>query len=246
VDKLFARFKMIENYVIKPGDTFALLAARHKIPVRALIEFNPSANPSSLQIGQKIRIPEPADIVSELSKIKTLPGEISDADTLVAAIEEVARQHSLPSDLFKALVSVESTGNPAAQSEKGAAGLVQISPAMQKQLGVSDPTDIKQNLAAGAQILKLAYDEAAKLKNKDGWAGLDGLPKLDALALMIYHAGSGAVQAWLNKSAPTDPTQLEPSKMRGFGPRTLEYPAKVLAAMSKSDPFPGFRLFIKR
>ncbi len=45
------------TYAIKGGDTFAKIAAREGISLQALLDANPDANPSRLQIGQIIQLP---------------------------------------------------------------------------------------------------------------------------------------------------------------------------------------------
>jgi LysM repeat protein len=47
------------DYVVKSGDTFSHIASSKKVTVKALIEANPGAEPTKLQIGQKLHIPPP-------------------------------------------------------------------------------------------------------------------------------------------------------------------------------------------
>lgn len=46
------------EYEIQAGDTFAKLATRYGVSVDAILAANPNVNPSRLQIGQKVRIPQ--------------------------------------------------------------------------------------------------------------------------------------------------------------------------------------------
>ena len=48
-----------QEYVIKKGDTFATIAPRFQVTVKAIQAANPTANASKLQINQKIVIPAP-------------------------------------------------------------------------------------------------------------------------------------------------------------------------------------------
>jgi len=44
-------------YIIRPGDTFASIAARFRVPVAAVVQANPTANPEALRIGQRVCVP---------------------------------------------------------------------------------------------------------------------------------------------------------------------------------------------
>lgn len=43
-------------YRIESGDTFGSLASRFDVSVERLLELNPGVDPSSLRVGQKIRV----------------------------------------------------------------------------------------------------------------------------------------------------------------------------------------------
>ena len=47
-------------YIVKAGDTLNVIAARFKVPVKAILAANPGiTNPNQIAIGQKIVIPKP-------------------------------------------------------------------------------------------------------------------------------------------------------------------------------------------
>lgn len=69
-------------------------------------------------------------------------------------IESAARQHGLEAQLVRAVIDRESAARPCAISVKGAQGLMQLMPATAEQFGVRDPFDPKQNVEAGATLLK--------------------------------------------------------------------------------------------
>jgi len=46
-------------YIIRKGDTLAVIAKKHKITLRALTDANPGVNPSRLKVGQSIQLPIP-------------------------------------------------------------------------------------------------------------------------------------------------------------------------------------------
>lgn len=73
-------------------------------------------------------------------------------------IQAAAKQYNVDPALIRGVISTESSGNPAAVSSKGATGLMQIDPSNYKSLGITDPTDPKQNIFGGAQLLSQLLD----------------------------------------------------------------------------------------
>lgn len=70
-----------------------------------------------------------------------------------AEVSAAAAGQGLDPKLLQALVAVESAGRPLAVSPAGAAGLTQLMPATDRELGVTDVFDPAQNLAGGADFL---------------------------------------------------------------------------------------------
>jgi len=83
--------------------------------------------------------------------------------------------------LVLALISVESAGKPAAESGKGAQGLMQLIPDTAARFGVEDPTDPGQNIRGGVAYL--------------AWL-LDHFERDPILALAGYNAGENAVTGY--------------------------------------------------
>jgi soluble lytic murein transglycosylase-like protein len=75
-------------------------------------------------------------------------------DQLKGLIEETASRESVAPDLLRSVIRQESGARPCAVSAKGAQGLMQLMPATSEQFGVADPFDPKQNIQAGAKLLK--------------------------------------------------------------------------------------------
>lgn len=72
-------------------------------------------------------------------------------------VGEAARQYGVPPNLLKAMMRVESGGDPRAQSPAGATGLMQVMPGMHG-LSASQLLDPRTNIMKGAEILKSNYD----------------------------------------------------------------------------------------
>jgi soluble lytic murein transglycosylase-like protein len=93
-------------------------------------------------------------------------------------IDEVSEKQGIDASLVREVARQESGFRPCAVSSKGAEGLMQLMPATQVQMQVSDPFDPKQSLEAGSKLLKQL------LERYDG-----DLPS----ALSAYNAGAGRV-----------------------------------------------------
>ena len=108
----------------------------------------------------------------------------------------VARDYDIDPDLLRAVMHVESRGDAAAVSPKGARGLMQIMPATAKRFGVREPlvelSDPMVNIRTGAAYLKT-------LQGRFG-------NNLE-LVLAAYNAGEGAVIKYGLKTPPYRETQ---------------------------------------
>lgn len=109
----------------------------------------------------------------------------STAGTSAKPFSEVIREASLKygvdEDVISAVIQQESSYNPNAVSSCGAMGLMQLMPATAKNLGVTDPYNVEQNIMAGTKYLKQQ---------------IDAFGGNLALGLAAYNAGSGAVRKY--------------------------------------------------
>lgn len=93
-------------------------------------------------------------------------------------IQATAAQYGVSADLVDAVAWQESRYNARAKSSAGAMGVMQLMPGTARQLGVSDPHDVGQNVAGGTAYLR---QQLLRFGNN--------VP----LALAAYNAGPGAV-----------------------------------------------------
>jgi len=73
-------------------------------------------------------------------------------------IRAAAQKYGLAPPLLKAVMAVESNFNPAAISQKGATGLMQLMPETARDMYVYDILDPKQNIEGGARYLRHLQD----------------------------------------------------------------------------------------
>lgn len=43
-------------WTVRAGDTFAVISAKAHVPMKTLVRLNPKSSPTSLHIGQKVRL----------------------------------------------------------------------------------------------------------------------------------------------------------------------------------------------
>jgi hypothetical protein len=115
----------------------------------------------------------PVDATAEVPGIA--PVAIGPYEELITSTAET---HGVDPMLVRALIRVESGGQPTARSTKGAMGLMQLMPSTARLYRVRNPYDPKANIAAGVQHLKSLLDRYATVD----------------LALAAYNAGEGAVK----------------------------------------------------
>lgn len=77
---------------------------------------------------------------------------------------EAAEREGIPYGLVMRIMQQESQFKPTAVSRKGARGLMQLTPATAKALGVTDPHDPEQSIRGGTAYLRQLYD---RFKNYD-------------------------------------------------------------------------------
>lgn len=75
-------------------------------------------------------------------------------EKLDRVVRQAAEHNKLDPNLVKAVIGVESGGNPTAVSSKGALGLMQLVPSTAQRFGVGDVFDPVQNVEGGARYLR--------------------------------------------------------------------------------------------
>lgn len=106
-------------------------------------------------------------------------GTARDEQGLAAMVQAAARQQGVDPRLALAVAQCESGLDPNAVSGVGATGVMQLMPETARELGVTNPGDVQQNIAGGVKYLKSMLDR------------FQGDPYR---AVAAYNAGPQAVQ----------------------------------------------------
>jgi soluble lytic murein transglycosylase-like protein len=107
-------------------------------------------------------------------------------------IQEAAEKYDLHPALIRSVIETESAFNASAVSRVGATGLMQLMPAVAESMGVVNLLDPRENIMAGAQLLRELHDR---------YHG--NLP----LILASYNAGATAVARFGRRIPPFPETQ---------------------------------------
>ena len=109
------------------------------------------------------------------------PSDSHERRKIEKSIQKAASRYDLSPGLIKGVIRAESNFQIDAVSRAGAQGLMQLMPGTAKELGVTKPFDIEQNIDGGARYLRKMLDS------------FGGDVKL---ALAAYNAGPGTVRKY--------------------------------------------------
>jgi soluble lytic murein transglycosylase-like protein len=152
--------------------------AEVQIAANAPAEPKPSPLPifTTASIREQFLAPEPVrtSLTLDLFKEAYFRDHVPYGDIIFRE----ARKNDLPPELVAAMVHTESDFRPKLVSHKSAQGLMQIVPATARILGIRDPFDPQQNIAAGTKYFRYLLN---RFDN-------------ESVALAAYNAGEGNVE----------------------------------------------------
>jgi soluble lytic murein transglycosylase-like protein len=159
------------------GDTMRASAQRQRAAARNMEDSIARQRESVARQRQSVAVSRAAP-ASEAAgaEFDCTPLTRSQIDPL---LQEAAARQGLRPDLLRAVIKHESAFYPCAVSSKGALGLMQLMPINAERFGLGDPFEPRQNVNAGAKLLKELLERYGNL----------------ALALGAYNAGPGRVDA---------------------------------------------------
>lgn len=93
------------------------------------------------------------------NKIETTAKDESTKIRIDNAIKVSSQKYGIDENLIRAIIKVESNFNPNCVSKAGATGLMQLMPENCRDLNVSDPFNIEQNIDGGTRHIKEYLDK---------------------------------------------------------------------------------------
>jgi soluble lytic murein transglycosylase-like protein len=158
---------------VKAAMAPSIAQQRAAIQKQASSSIPPAGRPVSRSVGSSFfTIPFPP-VEAGTADCDPLP-----AEQLDPLVEAASQKTGVDAQLVRAVIDKESGGRPCALSARGAEGLMQLMPATAEEFDVEDSFDPKQNVEAGAKLLKSLLE---RYKNDP------------SLALGAYNAGSERV-----------------------------------------------------
>lgn len=144
--------------------------------------------------------PEKETTRSAASALQPYRAESGSGHPVEKSVQQAAAKYNLSPELIRGVIRAESNFRVDAVSSAGAQGLMQLMPETARELGVTNPLDIQQNIDGGARYLRQMLDRfGGNLKR----------------ALAAYNAGPGAVEQF-NGDVPY-------SETRQYVQRVLRY-----------------------
>ncbi|HBH1616601.1 TPA: transglycosylase SLT domain-containing protein [Clostridioides difficile] len=122
------------------------------------------------------------------------------------AVEQASKKYNVDANLIKAIIKVESDFNPNTVSSAGAKGLMQLMPENCRDLGVTNPFNIEQNIDAGTRHIK-EY--------------IDMFGGSIEMGLMAYNGGSGRMRSRGVESI-SDLYKM-PKETQNYIPKVMKY-----------------------
>jgi soluble lytic murein transglycosylase-like protein len=215
----FCLENLLKTALLIPATGASLVAGE----VAPVVAQTPEARPAVSVVRSDAKTGRLIRVVVSHTPVKPDP-------SVIATIEETARNLQVSPELVHSVIEVESNYNPYAISPKGAEGLMQLMPATARRFGVTNSFDPRQNIEGGVRYLKA-------LKETFGD---------DRLALAAYNAGEKAVTRYggvppypetVNYVAKVGEkySQAKKSRESKIAAKTQEHPAASAVPAAKPE-----------
>lgn len=93
------------------------------------------------------------------NNVEITNSNLTQKEQIEDAVNKASKKYGVDANLIKAVIKTESNFNPTVVSKAGAKGLMQIMPSNFKNLGITNPFDIYQNVDGGTKLLKQYIDK---------------------------------------------------------------------------------------
>lgn len=176
-------------------------------------------HPINAKHSRVVRVAPDVKGAGKLAAQKNSPVFREDASTYDRLIRRYADEYNVDFALVKAIMTVESSFNPYAVSDKGARGLMQMMPSTAGRYGVRDIYNPVENVRAAVKHLKYLSDT---FNNKS------------ILVIAAYNAGENAVKQYRG-IPPYEETQNYVKKVLSYQRRYRPKYRYITIATNPSD-----------
>ena len=157
-------FDLLLNNTKAPGTSYSILNyGISNIPTGIInnIHSNISNNLAIRNevVGQKVNQDSSVDLSGISNDVEVTNSNLTQKEQIEDAVKKASKKYGVDANLIKAVIKTESNFNPTVVSKAGAKGLMQIMPSNFKNLGVTNPFDIYQNVDGGTKLLKEYIDK---------------------------------------------------------------------------------------
>ncbi|MEG0873433.1 MAG: lytic transglycosylase domain-containing protein [Clostridia bacterium] len=149
---------------------------------------------------------ETANSIHNSNKVQVSSKNEDTKTQIENAISISSKKYGVDENLIKSIIKVESDFNPNCVSSAGAKGLMQLMPENCRDLGVTNPFDINQNIDGGTRHIKEYLDK------------YNGDTKM---ALMAYNGGPTRMSRRGVKSV--EDIYLMPKETQRYVPKVMKY-----------------------
>ena len=157
--------RVTARHRVRPGETLASIAARHRTTVAALVRVNRIADPNLIVAGRRLRVPRgdaglPAPTSTDRRpSAAPVPATVS-ASEVRMLIDRHSARHGVDPALSRAIAWQESGFQQQVVSHTGAVGVMQLMPATARWIGSDllgrrlDTRNVNDNIEGGVAFLK--------------------------------------------------------------------------------------------
>ena len=110
-------------------------------------------------VGYQVNESNSLGLSNASNNVEITNSNLTQKEQIEDAVKKASKKYGVDANLIKAVIKTESNFNPNVVSRAGAKGLMQIMPSNFKNLGISNPFDIYQNVDGGTKLLKQYIDK---------------------------------------------------------------------------------------
>ena len=141
------------------GDAFDMVLVSLLKAISEVNKQNTTTNQSDNSLNNIVDSLETLNSTQNTNRVESCNKDENVNSRIDNAISISSKKYGVDENLIRAIIKVESDFNPNCVSSAGAKGLMQLMPENCRDLGISDPFDIEQNIDGGTRHIKEYLDK---------------------------------------------------------------------------------------